>query len=161
MAISLLDLQVSNLTCRPLSLWLAATEGIYLSCQESYSSALVRSAHYRQGAVNRQAGLHFLIQAAISFLPHQPWGVGGGKSWPTCNLKSQKSAFTLQYRNMLLNGGDFKTREGTLCVDSLGVCCSPSLQLLADTILLLLCSSQPLCTEPQMPVKWSQKKYLG
>ena len=36
-----------------------------------------------------------------------------------------------------------------------------SLQLLADAILLSLCSSQPLCTEPQMQVKWSQKKYLG
>lgn len=36
-----------------------------------------------------------------------------------------------------------------------------SLQLVADAILLSLCSSQPLCTEPQVQVKRSQKKYLG
>lgn len=64
---------------------------------------------------------------------------------------------------MLLDGGGaFETKESALCVGFLGGCADlPPVQLLADTILLLLCSSQPLCTEPQMQVKWSQKKYLG
>lgn len=168
MASYLLNLQVSNLTYRSLSHWLAATEGVYLSCQESYSSALVRSAHYHQGAVTRQAGLlHFLMEA-ISFLPQQSRGterVGGWNSRPTCNLESWASvigsSLTLQYGNMLLSGGGFETRDCALCVGSLECAALPPVQLPTDTILLLLCSSQPLCTEPQMPVKWSQKKYLG
>lgn len=157
----LFNLQVSE----PL---IDSPKGIYLPHSEgSYSLALVRSAHCRYGAqpiaVHRMEGfLHFLTEA-ISSCHSKPQVEGIHCPLATLNHEnqSQESALVLQSWDMLLEGSALKP-ESVPCVwVCWGCALLPPAQLLADTILLLLCSLQPLCTEPQMQVKRSQKKYLG
>lgn len=155
----LFNLQVSE----PL---IDSPRGIYLP-HWSYSLALLRSAHCRYGAqtiaVHRVEGfLHFLTEAISScHSKSQVEGIHCPLATLNHENQSQESALVLQSWNMSLDGSALKSESVPCAWICWGCAVLPPAQLLADTILLLLCSLQPLCTEPQMQVKWSQKKYLG